>query len=164
MTVKELAEMNHISCEAIRKQIRHYRKELEGHVHRQGRTQLLDEEAVAFLQERRNNNPVIIEKKENSALIGQLKEQNTILLAKVAEQAEKLAAQSEELRQFERLRLESSEKLLFAERQATESEQREKEFKARYERTLTELRRLRYTLKKEQERKLTVKERLFGRK
>lgn len=163
-TVRELAERNHVTGEAIRKQLRRYKKELEGHVHQQGNMQFLDDEAVEFLQKHRNNNPIVVGQNEKAIQLEQLKEQNMSLMAKIAEQAEKIAAQSEEMLQLERLRLESSEKLRIAEKRASEAELKAQESKAQYERTMFELRRLKFKLKKEQERKLTVKERLFGRR
>lgn len=163
-TIKELAEKNHVSCEAIRKQLRRYKKELDGHVCQQGRTQLLDDEAVAFLQEHRSSNPIIIRQEEKFAWIEQLQEQNTLLLVKAAEQAEKIAAQSKEILRLERLRLENSEKLRLSEIRADKSEQKIQELTAKSERTAAKLKQLRSELEAERRRKLTWKERLFGRK
>jgi hypothetical protein len=164
ITVKELAERNHVSCEAIRKQLRRYKKELDGHVLQQGRTQLLDDEAIAFLQEHRSRNPIIIQQEDKSAWIEQLQEQNTLLLAKVAEQAEKIVAQSKEILQLERFRLESSEKLRLSEELSHKSERKVQELTTQSERAAAELKQLRAELEAERHRRLTWKERLFGRK
>ena len=94
----------------------------------------------------------------------QLQNQNTLLLAKVAEQAEKIAAQSIEILRLERFRLESSEKLRISEGRADESERKLQELTAQSKRTATELKQLRIKLEAERHRKLTLKERLIGRK
>lgn len=156
-TVREVAEMFHVSYEAVRKQIKRYKNELEGHIFKQGRTQLLDDEAIAFLREHRESNPIIVGQSEKAAQFEQQKEQITVLLAKVAEQADKIAAQSEELRQFDKLQLESGEKIRQAEGRAAEAERRSEQAEA-------ELQQLRAELEAEKSRKLTWRERFRGRK
>ena len=53
MTIKEFAEDQKVSYEAIRKQLVRYQKELKDHISVTGRTQYLDEWAVDFLKKRR---------------------------------------------------------------------------------------------------------------
>ena len=59
-TIKQYAESQKVSYEAVRKQIIGYGEELKGHIIRKGRTQYLDEWAVEFLTKRRRENPVIL--------------------------------------------------------------------------------------------------------
>lgn len=60
ISLKEYARIKSISYEAVRQQVTRYREELGDHVVKDGRQQFLDEEAVAFLDERRQKNPVVI--------------------------------------------------------------------------------------------------------
>lgn len=60
ISLKDYAKTHHISYEAVRKQVARYKKDLEGHLIKDGRQQFLDEEAVAFLDAKRAKNPVAI--------------------------------------------------------------------------------------------------------
>ena len=59
-TIKQYAEEQGVSYEAIRKQIGTYREDLKEHIIVKGRTQYLDDWAVNFLTERRKENSVIL--------------------------------------------------------------------------------------------------------
>lgn len=59
-SLKDYANEHRISYEAVRKQVVRYEKELEGHITKQGKKQFLDDYAVNFLDERRNNNVVTV--------------------------------------------------------------------------------------------------------
>lgn len=72
MTIKQFAEDQHVSYEAIRRQIVTYRKQLEGHIVRDKQRKLLDEYAVEFLRARRKQNPNIV--------INQSKDESIVLL------------------------------------------------------------------------------------
>lgn len=98
ITLRDYAKQNNISYEAVRKQVVRYTAELEGHLIKEGRQQFLDEEAVAFLDAKRQKNPVAIIQQSKDETIEALQEQIVLLQAKVTEQAEKLATQAEELR------------------------------------------------------------------
>lgn len=58
--LKELAEMRKTSYEAVRKQFVKYEKDLKGHFEKKGKLILLDEHAVKFLNEKRENNAPVI--------------------------------------------------------------------------------------------------------
>ena len=60
ITLRDYAKQNNISYEAVRKQLVRYKDELGDHIIRDGRQQFLDEEAVAFLDAKRQKNPVAI--------------------------------------------------------------------------------------------------------
>lgn len=60
LTIAEYAKSRSVSYEAVRKQINRYSIELDGHISRQGRTQYLDSEAEAFLDSRRQKDPVFV--------------------------------------------------------------------------------------------------------
>ena len=61
VTIKQFADSQGISYEAVRKQLHKYSEELSGHVIRKGRTQYLDEKAVEFLKERRRESPIVLQ-------------------------------------------------------------------------------------------------------
>ena len=84
ISLKEYAENNHVSYEAVRKQVVRYAAELEGHIIRDGRQQFLDEEAVAFLDEKRKKNPVVIYEANKDEEIERLKHEKENLLLKIA--------------------------------------------------------------------------------
>lgn len=60
ITMKEYAKENGISYEAVRQSVKRYREELEGHIVKVHRTQYLDDTAVAFLDQHRSQNPVVL--------------------------------------------------------------------------------------------------------
>lgn len=61
LSVKEYARSRGISAEIVRRQIVRYEKELEGHLEPLGKSKLLDEEAVKFLDGHRLQKNVTIE-------------------------------------------------------------------------------------------------------
>lgn len=179
--------------EAVRQQTSRYSKELAGHSHLDGKTRYYDDWAVDFLRERRKKNPIIIEQTDTKQLIEELQQKNSVLLEKVAVQADKLAAQSEELynikmqiQTLERKKLEAerqceTEKLTAeerkkefekkqAERKKLEAEQKIEFEKKQAEQKIAaaaqqkEIAELKEQLKAEQNRKLSFAERFRGRK
>lgn len=95
ISIKEYAKKNNVSYEAIRQQVKRYEAELEGHIHKQNRTQFLDDEAVSILDQHRQESPVVILNQDIDDKIKQLEEENKNLLIKVAAQADKIAELSE---------------------------------------------------------------------
>lgn len=95
ISIREYAKKNNVSYEAIRQQVKRYEAELEGHIHKQNRTQFLDDEAVAILDQHRQESPVVILNQDIDDKIKQLEEENKNLLIKVAAQADKIAELSE---------------------------------------------------------------------
>lgn len=84
ISLKEYAQNKGISYEAVRKQVNRYKTDLEGHIHKMGRTQYLDEDAEAFLDGKRAENPIIIMESSKDEEIEALKAENKALLIKVA--------------------------------------------------------------------------------
>ena len=60
ISIKDYANETGVSYEAVRQRIKRYEEDLTGHIHRQGRTQYLDDVAVAFLNDHRLQNPVVV--------------------------------------------------------------------------------------------------------
>ena len=93
--IRDYAKNNGVSYEAVRKQVKRYEKELEGHIVKQGKTQYLDEYAVNFLDERRASNPVIILQADKDEEIEALKAENKRLLIQLAEVQNMLIAEKD---------------------------------------------------------------------
>lgn len=74
-TIKQYAEEQGVSYEAIRKQIGTYREDLKEHIIVKGRTQYLDDWAVNFLTERRKENPVILINQDKADEVEALRQQ-----------------------------------------------------------------------------------------
>ena len=93
LSFKEYADQHRISYESVRKQVARYKKELAGHITKQNRKQYLDDYAVEFLNERRNNNAVTVlseDVKTEAAKNEELQEENKKLLYKIAQLQEQL--------------------------------------------------------------------------
>lgn len=73
LSLKDYAKQSNVSYEAVRKQVTRYKKDLEGHLVREGRQQFLDEEAVAFLNERRQRSYVAVFNQDKDEQIEKLK-------------------------------------------------------------------------------------------
>lgn len=73
MTIRQLAEDQHVTYEAIRRQLVIYRKELEGHIFHKNNMKLLDEYAVTFLRQRRRQSPVVAYNQDRETTIDALK-------------------------------------------------------------------------------------------
>lgn len=95
ISLKDYAEQKNVSYEAVRQQVVRYKDELEGHVIRDGRQQFLDEEAVAFLDGKRQKNPVTIIQQNKDERIEELEREKEAYLLKIAEQADRIAKLSE---------------------------------------------------------------------
>ena len=83
MTIKQFADSQGISYEAVRKQVVRYSDELSGHVIRKNRTQYLDEKAVEFLQERRRESPIVLQTIDQADEISRLQDQLESLKAQL---------------------------------------------------------------------------------
>lgn len=97
ITLKEYAENKKISYEAVRRQVQRYKKELSGHIFKQGRTSYLDEFAQDFLSERRRASPVVVQIEDSAEQITALKGQIDILTAKLLQAQEQLTASQQQI-------------------------------------------------------------------
>lgn len=75
VTLKQFAESQGITYEAVRRQVIRYEEKLSGHIYKQNGVQYLDEEAVTFLKERRRASPIVLQTIDQKEAIDQLKEQ-----------------------------------------------------------------------------------------
>ena len=125
ITIKDYARGRGISYEAARQQISRYmEREVDGfrladHISKVDRTQYLDDEAVAFLDERRAKNPVIVQQEERDETIERLRAEVDLL-------QKRLIAAQDEYRDLlkEKHAIEMREQGLLADKQRIE------EFKA----------------------------------
>lgn len=83
LTIREFAKEQHVSYEAIRKQISVYHEELKGHIVKKGRVQYLDEYAIEFLRTKRKENPVIVEVQDNREEMERLQAENEKLSTQI---------------------------------------------------------------------------------
>ena len=95
ISLKEYAKNRNITYEAVRQQVVRYADELKEHLIKDGRQQFLNEEAVAFLDERRAKNPVVVQQADKDAELEELRQARDNLLLKVTAQADKIAELSE---------------------------------------------------------------------
>ena len=95
-SIKQIAEEQNVSYEAIRKQIVRYSDELKDHIVRRNRTQYLDEWAVNFLKEKRKENPVILINMDKDEQIEELKAQVELLKNKLLVSQEQIITLQEE--------------------------------------------------------------------
>lgn len=160
-TIRDIAKEFNCTYEAVRSQTKRYEKELSDHCHTQGRTTYYDGWALEFLDSHRVKR-VLVE--DTNEVVEQLRAENKSLLEHLASQSEKLYEQSEQLREYDKLRLEADNKIAIAENRADEAEQSAAEYGAEIERLRQELSEAKSDLEAEQSRKLTARERFFGRK
>lgn len=85
LTVSQYAEQRGITPAAVRESIRRYAEELQEHITLDGRTQLLDEDAVAFLDAKRKKSPTVIIDTQREEEVLELKAQVQDLQQKLAE-------------------------------------------------------------------------------
>lgn len=75
ITLRQYAEDQGISYEAVRKKVVKYTEELSGHIVKKGRVQYLDPKAVEFLKNKRRENPVVLVKENQNEEIEALRNQ-----------------------------------------------------------------------------------------
>ena len=91
MSLKDYAKKNNVTYEAVRQQVVRYAEELGNHLIKDGRQQFLDEEAVIFLDSKRQKNPVSIIQTNKDEEIEALRREKEELLIKIAVQADNIA-------------------------------------------------------------------------
>lgn len=97
VTIKQFADSQGISYEAVRKQLHKYSEELSGHVIPKDRTRYLDEVAVKFLQERRRESPIILQNMDQGEEISRLQDQVESLRAQLVSAQNKLLESQERI-------------------------------------------------------------------
>lgn len=79
VSIKDYAKEHGVSYEAVRSQVARYMdREVDGfrlsdHINKVGRTQYIDDEGAAFLDERRSRSPIVIQQEERDETIERLR-------------------------------------------------------------------------------------------
>lgn len=94
MSIKDYAADRGVSYEAVRRQVKRYKAELEGHVIQKGRQQFLDDFAVAFLDEHRAAQPMVTYDQATGAAVKRLEARCSELEAENKELLKEVAALS----------------------------------------------------------------------
>ena len=106
VSLKKKEKNKGVSYEAVRKQVNRYKDELKGHISKVNRTQYLDEEAVAFLDSKRAESPIIIMESGKDEEIQRLEMENKALLLKVAELQEALLKEKDQVKLLQNEKIE----------------------------------------------------------
>lgn len=129
ITIKDYAKQKGVSYEAIRKQIKRYENELEGHLVKQNRFLMLDDEAVQFLDSKRSENPVIVYEQNKDEELEQLRHENKVLLIQMNTVQDQLGkVQQKLIAEMNATKLLTQEKVQYLEYKA-QSEQKEVQLK-----------------------------------
>ena len=83
MTLKQYADSRNVSYEAVRRQVVKYRKEIADHIVRKDGVQYLDQDAIAFLSEKRRASPLVVVHETNTEKITELEAEIEALRAKL---------------------------------------------------------------------------------
>ena len=97
ITLKDYAKEHNISYEAVRRSVNRYKEELEGHIRIEGRTQYLDDEAVEFLDTKRQQNPIVIINQDKDEELERLRSEKEALLIKIAELQDSLLQEKDKV-------------------------------------------------------------------
>ena len=125
ITIKDYAKQKGVSYEAIRKQIKRYEDELEGHLVKQNRVLMLDDEAVRFLDGKRSENPVIVYEQNKDEELEQLRHENKMLLIQMNTVQDQLGkVQQKLITEMNTTKLLTNEKVQYLEYKA-QAEQKE---------------------------------------
>lgn len=73
ISIRDYAKKHGVSYEAVRKQIKRYNAELSSHISTVGKKMYLDDVAVAFLDDRRQHNPVFISQQSDNEQLADLR-------------------------------------------------------------------------------------------
>ena len=96
ITVKEFAKKQHRTVQAVYQSIDRYKIQLDGHIQKIGRTSYLDDDAVAFLESKREQNPVVIYQQDKDEELELLRKNADVMKAKIAELQEKVNKSQED--------------------------------------------------------------------
>lgn len=158
--IKDYAKERNISHQAVYKLIENHEVELKDYIVKQGRTRYLMPEAEEILDSYRNKAQIVIEKQDRIDEIERLNAENKNLLLKVATQADKIATLAEEAKNNAILIAEANNNAKLLEDKTKQLD----EIKADRDELLDKLHRAETELEAEKNRKLSLKERIFGKK
>ena len=111
ISIKDYAAQKNVSYEAARKQIKRYETQLDGHLERVGRTLYLDDDAVAFLDDKRKKNPVVVVKEDTDRVVQGLYSENKQLLIKITALQDELLEEKSKVQELQGLLLAEREQV-----------------------------------------------------
>lgn len=176
LSIKEYARKCGKTEQAVYKQIKAQKNKerLKGHIIRESGKQWLDEEAIKILDESREQNPVVVMEMNRDDQIRELEAECEQYKAKILELQETVIQKQDQIIQLQQnqrgiMDLErelKNHKMLLTEKIQQYEAEREREERARHRCNELEnnINALERKLFEEQERKLTLKERIFGKK
>lgn len=106
ITIKQYAKDKNVTYEAVRQQVVRYKKELDGHVFKEKRTQYLDDYAIEFLDNKRAENPVVILESGKDEEIERLSKENKLLLLKITELQDMLLREKDNVKMLQQEKIE----------------------------------------------------------
>ena len=125
ISLKDYAKKKNVSYEAVRKQVNRYRDELGDHLYKKDRTQYLDEEGEAFLDQKRASNPVILVEHDKDEQIEELTHQNEALKIKIMELQDQLIKSKDQLLERDQQLIELKDQLYLLTAKTEEAESEE---------------------------------------
>ena len=131
ITIKDFAEAEGVSYEAIRQSVMRYKDEMQGHVFQRNRVTYLDETAVEYLKKRRRVSPVVIHREDKQAEERAIREQLESLRSRYEVSQEKLVAYLEKIQTLQEQVRQIEQKNAEAEQETAEAVKRYAEEKAR---------------------------------
>ena len=97
MTLKQFAEDQGISYEAVRRAVKRHEDKLTGHVIENDGVRYLDEEAVRILKERRRESPIIVQTMDQGEEIRELRAQIESLRAQLMQAQNELLSSKDRI-------------------------------------------------------------------
>lgn len=97
VSLKQFADEQKVTYQAVWKQVVRYEKELTGHIIKDNNTQYLDETAVEFLKEKRKKQPIILMNMDKDEEIESLKAQLSAVKDALIAVQEQLAKSKDDL-------------------------------------------------------------------
>lgn len=111
ISIKDYAAQKNVSYEAVRKQIKRYETQLDWHLERIGRTLYMDDDAVAFLDEKRKKNPVVVVQEDTDRVVQGLYNENKQLLIKITALQDELIEEKSKVQELQGLLLAEKEQV-----------------------------------------------------
>lgn len=111
ISIKDYAAQKNVSYESVRKQIKRYETQLDGHLERIGRTLYMDDDAVAFLDEKRKKNPVVVVQEDTDRVVQGLYNENKQLLIKITALQDELIEEKSKVQELQGLLLAEKEQV-----------------------------------------------------
>ena len=177
ITIKDYAKQNGISHQAVYQMLGTHKEELDPYIVKQGRTRFLTDEAIEILEKYRQQAPIVMERQDQTAQIEELKRERDNLLIQTADLGVRLANLADwKAEKAVEIAAADQQKLLLTTAQAdlkkAEAELQEaKEVIGNAKKLLdskdeecANLRKQLEELQQAQERRLTWKERITGKK